>query len=155
MPRNILTPVAVAALLAAVGPAHARSADAGLSVRDAWSRPAAAGTTGAGFMTIDNRGRRAEALVRVESPLARQVEIHRSTMSGGVMSMSPMGRLDVPAGGSATLAPGGSHLMLMGLSKTVGPGDHIPATLTFASGTKLRVDLEVRIAPPTAATHHH
>ena len=151
MPRNILTPAAVAALLVAAGPSHARSADAGLSVHDAWSRPAAAGTTGAGFMTIDNRGRRAEALVRVESPLARQVEIHRSTMSGGVMSMSPMGRLDVPAGGSATLAPGGSHLMLMGLSKAVRPGDHIPATLTFASGTTLSVDFEVRIAPPAAA----
>lgn len=142
----------VAAILAIA--AHAAAAHGGparMEVRDAWSRPAAAGGTGAGFLTLENHGRAADALVAAETPAAERVEIHRSRMAGGVMSMSPVRRLEIPAGGVLTLGPGGAHLMLIGLKTAERPGDRIPAVLSFASGAKIRITLTVRIAPPPGA----
>jgi len=127
-----------------------------LEVGRPWSRPAAVGGTGAGFMTLTNRGKAPDALVRVESALARQVEIHRSTTVGGVASMQPQPTLPIPAGGTVTLAPRGYHLMFLGLTQALKPGDAIPATLTFASGARLKVVFRVGTgaAPPAQDAGH-
>jgi copper(I)-binding protein len=134
----------LALTLAVAGSAQAA---APLSVSGAWSRPAVAGTNGVGYLAIANTGKAADALVRVESPLAAKVEMHSSSMAGGVMSMKTEDRVPVPAGGQATFGPGGYHLMLIGLTKTVKAGDHIPATLTFASGAKLKASFAVGMGP--------
>ncbi|MCR5877753.1 copper chaperone PCu(A)C [Phenylobacterium sp. J367] len=132
-------------------------AQAGLTVTQAWSRPAAAGTTGAGFFALKNSGRVADALVAAESPVARKVEIHRSSMTGGVMRMSKLDRVPAPAGGEVLFAPGGYHLMLMGLTRALNPGDKVPLTLTFASGAKIKTELAVgsgQGAPARDHSHH-
>lgn len=139
------------ALAAAAAPA----AWAAPSVTAAWSRPAVAGSTGGGFMTLANPGKTADALIGVETPLARKAEIHRSTMSGGVMSMRRLERLDLPAGGAVTFAPGGLHLMFVGLTRPLRTGDVLPATLTFASGARLRVEFRVGLSAPAGAHAHH
>lgn len=128
----------------------AQAAAPTLAVTDAWSRPAVAGTNGVGYMTLTNAGKAADALVKVESPLAARVEMHSSSMAGGVMSMKMEPRVAAPAGGQAAFAPGAYHLMLIGLTRTTRVGDRIPATLTFASGTRLKVEFVVAMgAPPT------
>ena len=143
---------AFALTLAVAAPAFAA---APLTVSGAWSRPAVAGTNGIGYLSIANAGK-ADALVKVESPLAARVEMHSSSMAGGVMSMKPEARVAVPSGGRATFAPGGYHLMLIGLSKTVKAGDQLPATLTFASGAKLPVSFSVGMgAPPAMGAMQH
>jgi periplasmic copper chaperone A len=108
-----------------------------------WSRPAVAGGTGVGDMTLVNRGRKADALVGVESPAARQVEVHRASLAGGVMSMAPAARVEIPPGGSVSFAPGGYHLMFLGLARNRKPGDRLPARLSLASGGKLSVSFAV------------
>lgn len=133
----------------------ATSALAAPQVSGAWSRPAAAGTTGAGFMTLTNPGKTADALVAVESPIARKVEMHRSTMAGGVSSMQKLERLALPPGARATFAPGGDHLMFLGLKQALKTGDTAPATLVFASGARVKAVFEVRVAAPAAEHHHH
>jgi copper(I)-binding protein len=138
---------AVALLVAAALPAAA--AERGLEARRPWSRPAAAGTNGVGYLTLVNHGK-ADALVSVESPAAAKVEAHLSKMSGGVMSMAPEPRVEVPAGGQVSFAPGGRHLMLMGLKRALRVGDHVPATLRFASGRTLKVDFTVQTGAPAA-----
>ena len=141
-----------AAILCLAGQAAAaQGAHARMEVRDAWSRPAAAGGTGAGFLTLVNHGRDADALVAAETPAATRVEIHRTGMTGGVMSMAPVRRLEIPAGGALTLGPGGAHLMLIGLKHAERPGDQIPAVLRLASGARIRTNLVVRITPPPDA----
>ena len=126
-----------------------------LEVGQAWSRPAVAGTNGVGYMTLVNAGKSADALVKVESSLAARVEMHSSTMTGGVMSMQAEPRVAVPAGGKAVFGPGSYHLMLIGLTKTTKSGDQIPAILTFASGAKLKVAFAVSMAAPaTEGTRH-
>jgi len=123
--------------------AAAQAAPPPLSVSGAWSRPAVAGTNGVGYMTLANAGRTPDALVKVESPLAARVEVHSASMAGGVMSMKLQDRVAVPPGGKVAFAPGGYHLMLIGLTKTLKAGDQVPATLTFAGGVKLKMAFAV------------
>lgn len=141
----------IAAATVLIG-ADAAAKPAGLEVLRPWSRPAVAGTTGIGYMVLVNHGRVPDALEKVESPVAERVEMHASAMSGGVMSMQREDRVTVPAGGETTFGPGAYHLMLIGLTRTLKPGDAAPATLTFASGAKLKVLFRVSagMGPPAA-----
>src|SRR5262245_17596588 len=128
--------LALAALAAlALAPAAAQAAP---KVQAAWSRPAAQGTTGAGFMTLTNAAGPADALVAVESPVAREVQIHQSMVKGGMASMQAVKTVPVPAGGSVTFGPGGYHLMFLNLTRALKTGETLPATLTFASGAKVK-----------------
>ncbi len=147
--------VVLRSLAAAAVAAFATPALAAPQVQAAWSRPAAQGTTGAGFMTLANPGARADALVAVESPLAREVQIHQSSMKDGIASMQRTARVPIPAGGRVTFAPGGYHLMLMGLTKPLKAGDTVPVTLTFASGAKVKASFVVGLGPPVAGHPHH
>jgi copper(I)-binding protein len=141
----------LASLALTLAVAGSAQAAAPLSVSGAWSRPAVAGTNGVGYLVVANTGKAPDTLVRVESPLAAKVEMHSSSMAGGVMSMKKEDRVPVPAGGKATFGPGGYHLMLIGLTRTVKAGDQIPATLTFASGAKLKASFAVGMGPANPA----
>ena len=130
----------------------------GLEVVQAWSRPAAAGMTGAGYMTVRNHGKQPQTLVKVESPVARKVEMHRTVTAGGVSRMQPLSQLVIPAGGETKFAPGGQHLMLVGLTRPLKAGQRAPATLTFASGVKVRAEIVVGAAAPPEgprSIHNH
>ncbi|MBL8554359.1 MAG: copper chaperone PCu(A)C [Phenylobacterium sp.] len=125
----------------------AASAQAAPKVSAAWSRPAAQGSTGAGYMTLSNAGP-ADALVAAESPLSGHVMIHHSSIANGMASMKMVARVPVAAGRSVTFAPGGYHLMFMGLTKALNVGDTLPATLVFASGARVKASFVVGLAPP-------
>ena len=142
------------ALAAVAALSLATAAHAAPQVKAAWSRPAAQGTTGAGFMTLANPGPKADTLVSVASPLAREVQVHQSMVHDGVAMMMAASQVPVPAGGSVTFAPGGYHLMFMGLTKALKTGDALPATLIFASGVKVKASFVVRLTPPVAGHAH-
>lgn len=152
-------PMIAAAALALAAPAAARPAAAGVEVIQPWSRPAVAGATGVGYMTLVNHGRAAVSLVKVESPLARKAEIHLSDMQGGVMRMAPAPKVTIPPGGTLKFAPGGYHLMFVGLAKNLMPGDRAPATLTFSNGQRTQVSFlvgtGVEPAPIAPRAHEH
>jgi copper(I)-binding protein len=143
---------AAAAVLVLSASAQAAAYRAGgLEITQPWSRPAAAGTNGAGFMTVTNTGKTADTLKAVETPAARRAEIHQTSMAGGVMSMKRLDAgLPLGPGESVTFAPGGYHLMLVGLTKASKTGDKIPATLVFASGARIRIEFPVGAGPAGA-----
>jgi copper(I)-binding protein len=64
--------------------------------------------------------------------------------------------VQAPAGGSVAFAPGGHHLMFVGLKSALKPGQKFPATLIFASGRKVPVAFTVSdgMGPPNAGHHH-
>ena len=106
-----------------------------LHIGHPWIRatPNAAPTAGA-YLTISNSGKVADRLLGGDSPLAKAVEPHTMSMSGGVMRMRlAADGFEVPAGGVLTLAPGGNHLMLLGPKHTFVVGEHLPVTLRFAT----------------------
>jgi copper(I)-binding protein len=136
-------------LLAALAVATTSAAAATmLQVKDGWSRPAPGGGNGVGYFTVINHGAQPDTLTRVESPLAQRVEMHSMSMVGGVMKMGPVASVAVPAGGQVMFAPGGFHLMLIGLKKPLAVGDHVPLTLIFASGVKAPMSLSVGVMAP-------
>ena len=117
-------------LLALTGTATA----AQLSITNAWSRPAI--DTGVVYATVINQSAQADRIVDARSPIARHVELHESMSSSGPMgameSMQRVRLLAVPAHGRIVLAPGGYHLMLIGLKKTLKAGMTFPVELRFA-----------------------
>jgi hypothetical protein len=137
----------IAAAFAAATAVHA--APSVLKASEGWSRPAVAGTNGVGYLTIENSGKTADALVKVETPVAERVDMHTVSMAGGVMKMAKVDKVPVPAGGRVVFGPEGAHLMLMNLKKPLAIGDKVPATLTFASGAHVKTAFAVAVMAPT------
>lgn len=98
----------------------------------------------AAYMRIANRGELADRLVSAASPIASVVEVHEVAMVDDVMQMRPVEGVDIPASEAVVLEPGGYHIMLMGLTRDLLPGEAIPLTLTFESGVELTIAAMVR-----------
>lgn len=130
--RRLGTAVAAAVVLA-LPLACASEPAAPLRVVGAWVRavPPVAPMT-AGYLRIENDGP-ADALVGASSPQAERVELHETVTSGDRVAMEPRDRLEVPAGGTLELRPGGAHLMLRGYRAPEGGGT-VELRLRFASG---------------------
>lgn len=109
---------------------------------------------GGGFLTIVNSGAEADRLVSVSSTVASDVQLHEMTMEGSVMKMRPLDDgIEIPAGETITLSPGGLHIMFMGLNQAFVEGETIPVTLTFEKAGAVEVTLIV--AEPAAETADH
>lgn len=132
----------------------------GVNVANAWVRPPAPGQTVASAY-VELTSARDAALVGAGSAVAARVEMHSMTMDGGVMRMRALPRIELPAGQTVKLAPGGMHLMLIDLKQPLRPGATVPLVLSVqpsapSSGrsiTTLTVQAEVRTAG--VSQHHH
>jgi periplasmic copper chaperone A len=141
----------------AAAPAAAQEARAGdLAVQQPWTRAAGQGATGAGFLSISNRGAAADRLLSASTPAARAVELHTMLRDGDVMRMRAVEAIEVPPGQTVALRPGGLHIMLVGLSRPLREGETVPLTLRFERAGEVRVELSVQAAgarEPAAAQH--
>lgn len=109
----------------------------------------------AGYLTIVNGAEAADTLVSATSPRAASVEVHEMSMDGAVMRMRQVtGGLAIPSGGEVSLAPGGNHLMFMGVTQPFAEGESIPVTLTFANAGAVEVQLPVQREAPMAMGGH-
>lgn len=113
---------------------------------------------GGGFLTIENTGTEADRLVSASSPVAAETQIHEMAMEGDVMKMRQLpDGLDIPAGETVVLAPGGFHLMFMGLKQPLVEGETVVVTLTFEKAGSVELLLPVQGAAadmPAAAMVH-
>lgn len=153
MKRRTLLLAVAATAAALAGLAQARDFTlGGLKVGDPWSRPAVQGGVGAGFLTIANNGAAADRLKSVSTPVAQRVEIHESMVMGGQAMMHPHPEgLTIAPGATATLKPGGWHLMLIGLKRPLKVGDRFPATLRFEKAGEMQVEFIVQTGAPAGA----
>lgn len=120
------------------------SAWAEIQASQAWSRFTAPSVpTGVVFMQLNNTGAQADALVSVSSPVAKKAEIHNHINDKGVMRMRQVAKIDVLAGKSVTLQPGGFHVMLMGLKQPLKLNDTFPVTLKYQSGRTQKITATV------------
>jgi periplasmic copper chaperone A len=116
-----------------------------ISVTDVWAR-ASNVSTGAVYMTIANSGAADDKLVAASSPVANQVQMHIEIDDNGIMKMRQLHAIDVRANYKATLAPSGTHLMLIGLRHHLKQGQTFPLTLTFEKAGKIEVIVAVKKA---------
>ena len=106
----------------------------------------------AAFMTLHNSSDSTVRLISADNSIAEHTELHNHVELDGVMQMRQIEAIEVPAGGSTTLAPGGLHLMLIGLPSPVSEGDQVGLSLTFDNGDTLELDAPVR---PVMPMRHH
>ncbi len=105
---------------------------------------AAAMMTSAVYLTLRNNGDVADTLVSAATDAAQAVEIHESRMEDGVMRMRQRDNVEIPAGESVVLAPGGLHVMLIGLTQELTEGDEFDVTLTLTRSGQRSMTVVVR-----------
>lgn len=115
-----------------------------LQIAHPWVRATPPGATTAGaFLSVTNTGTEADRLIGATSP-AGKVEIHMMDVVNGIMRMRPVpDGLDVPAGGTLELKPGGFHLMVLGLTAPFQEGHRVLMTLIFQKAGEVTVELAV------------
>jgi copper(I)-binding protein len=116
-----------------------------LEIEHPWSRATPAGAKVAGgYFTIVNKGSTADRLLSISSEISEKAELHEMGVKDGVLTMRPVsGGLEVPAGGKVALAPGGYHLMFVGLKRQPKQGEKFAATLTFEKAGTVNVEFAV------------
>jgi periplasmic copper chaperone A len=147
MMNRRLSVFAFAACAALGTSALAQQGGATVRVENAWVRSAVPGQQGTGaFMRIT--AAHDMKLVGAATPAAGIAEVHEMKMDGDVMKMRAVGQLDLPAGRTIELKPGGYHLMLMELKQPLRPGTKMPLTLLFrdAAGAERKLQLQVPVA---------
>ena len=141
---------ALAALLLAA--CDLRDSPPQIAVGDAWARASLPGQSSAAvYLTIRNSGG-PDRLEAVSSPIG-EAAVHESSTSAGVIRMRPVAAVEMPAGSTVSLRPGGTHIMLTGLRAPLAAGSSFPLRLDFQrSGTK---DVQVAVRAPGEDGEHH
>lgn len=146
--HSLLTRAALVLAASAAMTLQAQTAkdDAGkaeLKVFDVWARTTVPGASvSAAYMHI--KSAKPMKLVKAESPVAGMTEIHQMSMKDGVMNMSAVDAVEIPAGKLVDLKPGGLHVMLMQLKQPIKKGEEVPLKLTFEDAAKKTIVLDVK-----------
>lgn len=116
-----------------------------LEIEHPWSRATPAGAKVAGgYLVITNDGSQPDRLVSISSDISEKSELHEMAVKDGVMTMRKVdGGVEIPAKGTLKLAPGGYHLMFIGLKKQPKQGEKFAATLTFEKAGPVAVEFAV------------
>lgn len=128
-----------------------------IAVTGAFTRATLPGAKSAGgFMTITNAGATADRLIGAATKTAKKTEVHEMKMEGDVMKMNALaGGLEIPAGATVALEPGGYHVMMMGLVQALHEKACLEVILTFETAGDLPVVLTVGPTDADAAPGEH
>jgi len=156
-PRTLLslvgTCLAAAFLACTAASAHDFKTGA-LEIGHPWTRatPPSA-KVGGGYLTVKNTGSEPDRLTGVETDASGKAEIHEMKLEGGVMQMRPVpAGLEIKPGETITLAPGGFHVMFMGLKEPLKEGALVKGTLVFEKAGRVPVEFKVEPIGATPAT---
>jgi copper(I)-binding protein len=110
-------------------------------VMDAFARASAVPTAKAGtvYMTFTNNSAKADRLLSITTAASDTAQVHESVEKDGVATMKPVEALEIPAGGTMELKPGGLHIMLTGLKAPLKKGDMIMLELKFEQAGTVEV----------------
>jgi copper(I)-binding protein len=139
------------ALLAIAAACHGAATGPSPIVEGAWVRtvtrpriPPAGGVSSAAYMTLRNHGTATARLVGATCPDADTIQIHQSTIVDGIARMRPVEALPVPPDSAVRLAPGGYHLMLLRVHRSLLRGDTVNITLHFAQAPDIKLRVPVQ-----------
>ncbi len=156
-PTSLLKPLAAAALFLATLGAAAHDVQVGtIAIADARARSTVAGqAAGGGYLKLTNKGAAADRLLGASAPVAAAVELHTMRMDGNVMRMNAVPAIELPAGQTVELKPGGLHLMFMGLKAPLKAGEGFPLTLRFEKAGEFTVHMHIEAAGAAAPAAAH
>ena len=98
----------------------------------------------AGYLTLTNPHSETVNIVAAQSSDFAAVEFHRSVMRDGMMAMEQQADLELGAGATLRLEPGGLHLMLMQPAEAGKPGETRRITFEYHDGSKQEFVFEIR-----------
>ena len=151
MKLKSLTSIALLCALAALatGTAQAQTTDAAIVIKDAWVRTTVPGQKATGaFMKIT--AKEGTRLVGASTPVAGVAEVHEMKMDGDIMKMRGLPGLELPAGKTVELKPGGLHVMLMDLKAALPKDSTVPLTLLFKDAKGVESKMELKLPVGTA-----
>jgi copper(I)-binding protein len=112
-------------------------------------------SVGVGYVKITNNGSAADRFTGGTLDGAEALEIHEMKMDGDVMQMRHLDKgLEIAPGATIELAPGGNHLMFMGLKKPIVAGENRKGTLSFEKAGAIDVEFTVEKAGATESGEH-
>jgi uncharacterized protein YcnI/copper(I)-binding protein len=128
-----------------------------ITVASPWTRATPGGAKVAGgYLNITNGGAATDKLLGGVTDIAGRVEIHEMAMNGSVMQMRPLNAgLEVKAGQTVELKPGGYHVMFLDLKRQLKAGETVKATLQFEKAGKVDVTFKVGSVGGASAPHSH
>ena len=153
--RSLALPATLAlAAFCAPAPAHEYKTSS-LTITHPWVRATPGGAkVGGGYLTITNTGSKPDRLVGGAFSGAERVEVHATSNEGGISRMRPVeGGIEIKPGATVKLAPGGYHLMFIGLKQGFVDGELVEGTLRFEKAGVIPVEFEVQAVGATAPAH--
>lgn len=132
-----------AMILAALALLVPTAALAEVAVSEPWARASIlASRPGAAYLALESAS--GDRLLGVTAPVAEQVTMHAVEQADdGTSRMVLLPALDLPPGERVELAPGGTHLMLMGLKDKLAEGSRFFLTLEFEAAGPITVEVPV------------
>lgn len=134
--------LALLACAALVAPLRAQAPP--LNVADAWVRATPGADVAAAYMTLHNAGTQPLRIVAVRSGVAAHAMIHETRLENGQSIMRAREPLDIAAGATVKLTPGGLHVMLTALAHPLAVGEQVPLELLLEGGARVAVSARVR-----------
>ncbi|MFK7882362.1 copper chaperone PCu(A)C [Roseobacter sp.] len=105
---------------------------------------AATAKSGGGYLEVTNTGDTPDRLVGVKADFPK-VMLHTTEEKDGIARMMHVDGINIPAGETVALEPGGFHVMFMGLGgDPFEVGEEIPATLIFEKAGEVEVTFNVK-----------
>ncbi len=153
--KNIIRFIAaVAAFSATAAFAHDYTVGS-IKIDHPWSRATVAGIpNGVVYFVLENNGDSEDRLIAASSPVANLSELHTHLKEGEIVRMRHVDSVDVPAGETVALEPGGLHVILMGLKEPLEQGKSFPLTLEFDKAGTVTVDVVVNVIGGKAEQHN-
>ena len=150
------TGLVASVLLACLCMLQAVQAESKITIDSAWIREAPPATSVlAAYMTIKNDSETDQQITGMESPDFESAEIHRTVVEDGVAKMLPVAALNLAAGDSVSLEPGGLHVMLFDPQRPLREGDTATLIVHTASGAAISVQATVVRKTGDDAGHDH
>ncbi len=127
-----------------------------VQIEHPWARATIGkGRVGVAYMRLKNTGGQGDRLIGAKTPVAEHASLHTHRMNGDIMRMRPVDAIPVPAGGATMLKPGGLHIMLMRMTRTLKQGEKFPLTLTFERAGTVTVEVTVKSATAKSSKDMH
>jgi periplasmic copper chaperone A len=129
----------------------------GLQIGNPWARATPKGATvGAGYLTITNKGAESDRLIGGSAVPASRFEVHTTVFEKGVARMRQVSGLEIKPGETVELAPGGMHVMFMGLRQPLLQGQTVKGTLVFEKAGTVAIEFAVQaVGAPAAGQGGH
>lgn len=98
----------------------------------------------AAYVEIGYEDGRPAKIVSAYTPIAKQTQLHTVEIVKDVAKMQQVSGIALKAGGTTELQPGGYHVMLLGLDKTLEPDETVPMVFVYDDGSWTAMDFVVR-----------